>query len=350
MTNSLCTPVIQNSSPRMRRFLSIFWVLSLIAFTQALQPASPQPVVPGTPSYDLPIIDAHGHLQRKMSAEDLIRLMDLVGVSRIVLQPTVGWLGGSDEQALDYARRFPGRFIPFIGFQDGPLATPAELWLNPNQKELNYLGEVGGKLKNGKFFGWGEIILRYYGHDRPGGGKEPEINRPADSPLMFRIAELATRYRTPMIIHAEGEPLVVAAMGRLLSSYPDAQVIWAHNCGRQFVSEIRRLLKAHTNLFCDLGGMGNVSSYGTGWPRTMPWTALVDDPSGELNPEMRQLFEDFSDRFMVGMDCYFLESYQSYVARALRFRKWFSQLSPATASKLAHENAERILNLPPLAK
>jgi hypothetical protein len=285
-----------------------------------------------------------------MSAEDLIKLMDLAGVSRIVLQPTVGWLRGSDEQALDYARRFPGRFIPFIGFQDGPLATPAELWLRPNQQELNVLSQVEDKLKSGKFFGWGEIILRYYGHDRPGGGKEPEIDRPADSPLMLRIADLATRYRAPMNIHAEGEPLVVAAMERLLRSYPDAQVIWAHNCGRQHAVEIKRLLNGHPNLFCDLGGMQYINGYGIGWPRLMPWTSLVDDPQGQLLPEMRDLFEEFPDRFMVGMDCYFLESYQFYLPRALRSRAWFPQLTPATAAKLAHENAERILRLPPLAK
>ncbi len=335
----------------MRFFLVVLGLLSLALIVQSLQPATPQSAVPASPSYDLPIIDAHGHLQGKMSAEDLIKLMDLAGVSRIVLQPSVG-LGSTDEQALDYTRRFPGRFIPFIGFQDGPLATPGELWLAPNQQELNFLSQVEGKLGSGRFFGWGEIVLRYYGHEAtPAGGKEPEINRPADSPLMFRIADLATRYRAPMNIHAEGEPLVVAAMGRLLSTHPDAQVIWAHNCGRQSAAEIRRLLNGHPNLFCDLGGMTNTrDGYGSGWPRTMPWTFLVDDPSGQLFPEMKELFEEFPDRFMVGMDVYFLNSYQFYLPRALRFRRWFPQLEPTTAAKLAHENAERILRLPPLVK
>lgn len=333
----------------MQRFLVALGLLSLALITQSPQPAAPQSAALIAPSFDLPIIDAHGHLQAKMSAEDLIGLMDLAGVSRMVLQPSVG-LGATDEQALDYARRFPGRFIPFIGFQDGPLATPGELWLNPNQQELNFLSTVESKLRGGKFFGWGEIVLRYYGHEAtPAGGKEPEINRPADSPLMFRIADLGARYRTPMNIHAEGEPLVVAAMGRLLTSYPDAQVIWAHNCGRQSASEIRRLLNGHPNLSCDLGGMTNTrDGYGSGWPRMMPWTFLVDDLSGQLSPEMKELFDDLPDRFMVGMDVYFLNSYQFYLPRASRFRAWFHQLTPATAAKLAHENAERILRLPPL--
>ncbi len=330
----------------MRYFLAIFALLSLVLIAQ-----SPEPAAQVAPSYDLPIIDAHGHLQKKMSAEDLIQLMDLVGVSRIVLQPTLGE-GGTDEQALDYARRFPGRFIPFIGFQDGPLATPAELWLSPNQRELDFLNQVEGKLKSGKFFGWGEIVLRYYGREAGRTGrKEPEVNRPADSPLMFRIADLATRYQAPMIIHAEGEPLVVAAMGRLLRTYPDAQVIWAHNCGRQSAVEIRRLLNDHPNLFCDLGGMTNTGDgYGSGWPRMLPWTFLVDDPSGQFFPEMKELFEEFPDRLMVGMDVYFLNSYQFYLPRTSRFRMWFPQLKPATAARLAHENAERILRLPPLVK
>jgi hypothetical protein len=264
--------------------------------------------------------------------------------------PTLGE-GGTDEQALDYAQRYPGRFIPFIGFQEGPLATPAELWWNPNQRELNFLGEVEGKLQSGRFFGWGEIVLRYYAHPAgPGAQPKPEIDRPANSPLMFRIADLATRYHKPVNIHAEGEPLVVAAMGRLMTQYSDLVVIWAHNCGRQAAIEIRRLLRGHLNLYCDLGAMTNIEGYGAGWPRAMPWTALVDDVTGQLSEEMKDLFEEYPDRFMVGMDVYFYEAYPRYISRALRFHQWFTQLKPETAMKLAYQNAERILNLSPLVK
>lgn len=331
-----------------RAFQCAFFVL--IGLAVVLRPAALRATTVSAPVYDLAMVDAHGHLQRKMSAEDFLKLMDVVGVSRVVLMPTLGE-GGTDDQALDYARRYPGRFIPFIGFQDGPLATPAELWWNPDRKELAYLGVVEDKLRSGQFYGWGEIVLRYYGHAGGVAAKpEPEIDRPANSPLMFRIADLATRYHTPLNIHAEGEPLVVASMGRLLTQYPDLVVVWAHNCGRQSAVEIRRHLRGHPNLYCDLGGMTNTDGYGSGWPRSMRWTVLVDDPSGQLSAEMKDLFEEYSDRFMVGMDVYFYDAYPRYAPRAMRFRQWFDQLSPETARKLAHENAERLLKLPPLKK
>jgi len=51
---------------------------------------------------------------------------------------------------------------------------------------------------------------------------------------------------------------------------------------------------------------------------------------------------------MVGMDVYFYESYRFYAERVHRFRQLLSQLPPAAARKLAHENAERVLRLPPI--
>ena len=292
----------------------------------------------------LPIIDAHGHLQGAMSAESLVRLMDEAGVSRMVLQPTHGPQRGTDEQALSYARQYPNRFVPFIGFQNRPPIAPPRNWTNPTPEALAFLDSVEQKLRAGGFFGLGEIVLRYHGHYVPGAYCCAEVYRQADSPLMFRIAEMATRFEVPMIIHAEGEPKVVAGMERLVKSYPNGTFIWAHNCGRQSAVAIRRLLINHSNLYCDLGGMTNTRpfGYGTNWPRTTPWTFPIENGRGELFPEMKELFERFPDRFMVGMDVYFNRAYKFFPERVYRFRQLLSGLSPATARKLAYENAERL--------
>lgn len=295
----------------------------------------------------LPIIDVHGHLQKAMSAESLVRLMDEAGVSRMVLQPTHGQQRGTDEQALTYARQYPNRFVPFIGFQNRPPIAPPEAWTNPTPEALAFLDSVEQKLRAGGVFGLGEIVLRYHGHDEPGAPNCcPEVDHQADSPLMFRIAEMATRFEVPMIIHAEGEPKVVAGMERVLKAYPNASLIWAHNCGRQSAEAIRRLLINYSNLYCDLGGMTNTRpfGYGTNWPRSTPWVFPIENGRGSLFPEMKELFEQFPDRFMVGMDAYFNEAYKFFPERVYRFRQLISGLSPATARKLAYENAERLLD------
>jgi len=297
---------------------------------------------------DLPIVDVHGHLQEAMPAEELLRLMDESGVSRMVLQPTHGPQRGTDAQALSYARKYPARFVPFIGFQNRPPLRSLESWTDPTPAALAFLDSVETKLRGGGFFGLGEIVLRYHGHYEPGANCCAEVERPADSPFMFRIAELATRFQVPMILHAEGEPRAVAGMERLLKAYPRIAVIWAHNCGRQSAGAIERLLGEYANLYCDLGGMTHTQAfgYGTSWPRSTPWTFPIENGRGRLLAEMQDLIEQFPDRFMVGMDVYFTGAYRYFPERVHRFRQLLSGLSAATARKLAHENAERILNLP----
>jgi predicted TIM-barrel fold metal-dependent hydrolase len=82
--------------------------------------------------------------------------------------------------------------------------------------------------------------------------------------------------------------------------------------------------------------------YGTNWPRSTPWVFPVENGRGSLFPVMKELFEQFPDRFMVGMDVYFNEAYKFFPERVYRFRQLISGLSPATARKLAYENAERL--------
>jgi Tat protein secretion system quality control protein TatD with DNase activity len=297
---------------------------------------------------DLPLVDVHGHVQAAMSAEALVRLLDENGVSRMVLQATYGSPGGTDEQALHYAQKYPSRFIPFIGFQSQPALYQAWGRTPPTPAALAFLEGVEAKLKAGGFFGLGEVVLRYHGHAAAAGANCcPEVERSAASPLMARIADLAVRFQVPVIIHAEGEPKVVAGMEDLLRSYPGAVVVWAHNCGRQSAQAIDRLLREHANLHCDLGGMTYTRpfGYGASWPRGTPWVFPIEDGHGRLLEEVQRLFERFPDRFMVGMDVYFLGSYEFFPERVRRFRQLLSQLSPATARKLAHENAERVLRL-----
>ncbi len=94
----------------------------------------------------VPVVDFHTHLQRRVTAEYLIERMDEVGVTRMVLSPLYyrdapnGQFINerSDEQAADYARRYPDRFVPFVGMQCG---------------EMNHGGFWDGKMeKRGRFY------------------------------------------------------------------------------------------------------------------------------------------------------------------------------------------------------
>lgn len=82
---------------------------------------------------------------------------------------------------------------------------------------------------------------------------------------------------------------------------PKTEVIWAHNCGRASANQIKTLLARYPNLLCDLGGMMATadSGYGHYWPRKTPWMHLIE-AGGRLFPEMKELYETFPDRFLLG--------------------------------------------------
>jgi hypothetical protein len=305
------------------------------------------------PAPVLPIVDAHGHLNGDMSAERLIELMDAAGVRSLVLmarhyggEKAAGY--GTDKQALDYARRYPGRFLPFVAGQRREL-LPRSVWVAPNPTADAFLREAEALLQGGGYYGLGEFILRHYAYSNFGPQGGGDVDLPVDSPLMHRIARLAATYRVPVLFHAEAEPDVVAAAERLLAAESGTTFIWAHNCGRNSAEGIRALLARHPHLICDLGAMAapGRTGYGTLWPKRTPWMHVIEDGQGHLHPEMASLFEAFPDRFTIGTDAAHTPALDGYRGRIARFRVLLAQLRPETAMKLAHGNAERLFRLSP---
>ena len=333
--------------------IALACVLAISAFPYpAIQPE------PAADATDLPLVDFHEHLLGRMSADDLILLMNESGINRMVLMPN--GLSPSDvanpatdEQARTYGERFPGRFIPFVSLMVPVIQGrrgQRERWLRPDRATLDFLRQVENKLATGKFYGMGELIARHYGYANPDGGTVPEFDNPVDSPLVHKLAELAERYHVVMDIHAEGEAAVVEAMGRVLAAHPAATIVWAHNCGRSSVSKVRELLQRYPSLLCDLGGMAGTFGYVRGKNvRAEPWSTPIEDGQGHLLPEMKEVFEAFADRFVgIGMDAVHYALWRRYAMHVVRFRQLLSQLSPSAAQKIAHENAERLFHLRPL--
>jgi Tat protein secretion system quality control protein TatD with DNase activity len=304
---------------------------------------------------NIPVVDFHTHLQKNVTAEELVAHQNQVGVARMVLMPnwtkdrpgvSVDDAEGSDEQAIEYARRYPDRFVPFIGFQGRGLASP-EAWSWPSTIGQQRLRETEAKLRTGEFFGMGEFMLRFYPYTNRHGIISPsEIDCPPYSYLMRKFADLSARYKAPMVIHCEAEPKSKEEMIRLFEAHGDAIFVWAHNCGRSSSKDMDDMFNRFLNLFADLGGMvysgPNVEHYGVYFPRRTPWMYLVVDEKGVILPEMKPLFEKYADRFFVGTDIAHARVYKNYEAHLPRWRSFFSQLSPAAAHKIAYQNAERL--------
>jgi len=299
----------------------------------------------------LPIVDFHTHLNGDMEAKRLLELMGRTGVRTMVLMARyyrnpqdAGY--GSDMQATDFARTHRGRFIPFVAGQRGRLWRLARYaWENPESAGW-YLQEAEQKLLSGEFFGLGEFILYHHAYDLVGWGQlGNEVRLPADAPLMHRIAALGAKYGVPVLFHLEAEPEQTQQALRLFEANPDTTFIWAHNCGRASADQIRRLLGRFPRLMCDLGNMMVTSGrggYGRYWPKHTPYIHLVQADGGKVYPEMLRLFEDFSDRFLLGTDTAHTPALRFYEENIHAFRQMLSQMTPATARRIAYENAERL--------
>ena len=312
---------------------------------------------PGAAS--VPLVDVHNHLNADMKCEDLVADMDRTGVKSMVLmsrhysKPSDGGRA-TDEQALDCARMFPGRFIAFIGGQRDEMGPMRRTWSDPEERH-HLLWGMEEKLKTGRYRGIGEFILLHHAYNvKVSGETGGEVRIPVDQLLMIAIAALGAKYRVPVLFHAEAEPDAVEQAHRLFKAEPDTRFIWAHNCGRGSADQVRGFLEKYPNLICDLGRMHNgprtKGGYGTYWPRKTPWVHLVMNEDGSIVPEMKALFEAFPERFLIGADNAHTPVKKWYGYHMAIFRVMLAQLSPPAARRIACENAEGLFATPGGAK
>jgi Amidohydrolase len=305
--------------------------------------------VAGEP-YRGPLIDAHNHFGGSFDPETMVRAMRANGVRAMVVMARnypgpagKADLPGTDKMALDLAAKFPGRFIPLVGMQR-PMLTDAD-WSNPGHAVNALLKDTEKKLASGRFRGIGELIVRHFAYSR---GRHAELNKPIYSAFTRAISRLALRFNVPVVVHMEGDPALVKDFERLIGDYPKVIYVWAHNCGRSRAPVIRRVLAEHPNLMCDLSGMMNFGkrTYGAGWPRMESYTALME-VGGRFLPQMQAIYENFSDRFMIGTDIAHAPVMNDaiYGGRIQRFRTLLGTLNPDTAKQLAETNAVRIFHL-----
>lgn len=323
------------------------------ASAQARRPLAAIPAADGIAAAEVPVVDFHTHLQKRISAERLIELMDASGVTRVVLMPlyygdTGGSVNdgeGSDEQAAEYARRHPGRFVPFVGMQR-PDMNYGGFWAG-NRDTARLLEQTAAKLASGEFFGMGEFMLRFYPYtNRFGISATSDMDYPPFSYAMRKFADLSAKYAAPMVVHAEAEPEVADGMRKLLEAHPEAIVVWSHNCGRSSAAAIRGMMARHSNLYADLGGMaysgGPTQHYGIYWPRRTEWMHLVVDGHGNVERDMLALFNEYSTRFVIGTDVAHARVYERYGNHWPRWRYFLFQLEASTMHNIAYRNAERL--------
>ncbi len=272
-----------------------------------------------------------------LTPDALISMLDQAGVRRIVLMPLGTRVTDRPQLVLSAYEAYPDRVIPFLGLNGVATIT---------RSLLDYLD---GQLSGGQFQGMGEILSRHYSFSRttPGGSsvEAGDFTIPMDSPGVLDLMCLAAKHNVVLTVHMESTAETVAALERALQQSPNTKVIWAHqthiktyggsapeNARTADPEEIAALMDRHPNLYADIAP-GFESRY------------LVA-ADGQLPDRWRDLYETYSDRFVVGHDLPFLAQWNEpeiFLNKVTLIRRWLSQLGPSAQRKLAYENMERIL-------
>lgn len=295
----------------------------------------------------LPIADAHFHLMRFMTPEDLKARMEKNNVRWVVSSGAQGGPGlpspaVRDAQALE---RIGPNFLPAVGasdiyvaerdvgvaFYDGEATAP---------RRQAVLDVIDNAFKSGR------PVLPETFPNAENSSADPMRRRrlATDGPFFKALYDVATRNGRPLVMHLEWHPESMRQLESLLATQPKGVLVLQH-CGKTTrAAQIRPVLEKYPQVFCDLAFRSPPQSTNesrTDPNRTIFWHSVF---GGGIKPDWRSLIEDFPDRFMVAIDD--VHSWSEYDDVVVAIRKGLlPQLKPETAEKLAYRNAVRVFQL-----
>jgi len=284
---------------------------------------------------DVTIADVHMHPTHEYGPSDVLAWMDRNGVQWAGL----GARNGGRDAREDYAKVMGKRYIPFGGQSqlneiwraDGNEATAdAE---NEDFKAL--MSVLEEDFKAGKLKGIGEIFAnaRFAKHWR---GRK----MPIDSPTMKIMYDLATKYGGVINMHVQFDKDSIKQLKSLAAHNLAGKIIMAHCGSTSTAQEVREVLKAHQNIYCDLSAR-HPPKLNKKVMKKRPQMKIFT--AGGLESDWRDLIEDMPDRFMVGTDTKSEGHYDKAIATIRS--GLLANLKPETVEKVAYRNAQKLLGL-----
>ena len=320
--------------------------LMLALLATALAGALPAQAQNPTQANQLPIADAHFHLMRYMTPEDLKVHMD---------RHQVKWVVSAGPQSLGpnpwprdvaAADLLGHRYLAAAGWGEmvkGERDHGTKIYTDADSLPRK---DVFRRLKDQ--LATGQRVIAETFPNAITSSVDPLRQRrlPTDAPYFQELFAIAKAFGTPLPMHMQWHPESAAQLETLLASDRQGVVVLSH-CGKDTVAkDIRPLLDKHPNLFCDLGfrSTPQAEKEGKRWPeRIVFWGHSLLQKAG-VKPDWKQLIEDHPDRFMVAIDD--VQSWEEYAGVVAAIRQGLlAQLTPETAEKVAYRNAVRIYGL-----
>lgn len=318
----------------------------------------------------VPWVDVHVHPNSgSYSVKSIIKTMQDDPWAKAVLMPTPQ--NDNPWKLEDYykaAKKYPGRLVYLGGggtlnpmiHADSPDGVVSE------KLKKRFIKRAEDIIKKGAV-GFGEIAILHPSLERG----HPFESVEGDHPLLLALADIAAKHNLVIDIH--NDPVVediktpdwlnpksnppmlkrnIDSFERLLAHNREAKIIWAH-AGSDIIGHwtpglTRELLEKHPNLYMSL-------RMTKGRMQNPPAGNFPMGPAG-IKPGWLNIFNDFSDRFVIGNDQFFVRSGgngpgATFSKAAVKMRattnRFLSLLPDDLARKIGYENATRLYKLKP---
>ena len=321
-------------------------------------------------------VDTHNHLVGRTSrgvtrqfdyenpAKTAIATMDTTGVKTSLVMPMPQGVKQKNRLYLDdilpVVKRYPGRFALLGG--GGSLNVMIQKAVKSGRVTeaiKNEFDATASELVKKGIVGFGEMTAEHFSMR----SDHPYVSAPPDHPLFLRLADLAAKYDIPIDLHMEAIPEEsqlpsrlqsppnpqilkpnIGSFKRLLDHNKDARIIWVHfgwdSTGKRTVDLTRKLLLQHSNLYLSIRVAGGMQA------RNVVRSTFPLDSEGRIKKEWLALFQEFSDRFVIGSDEIILRGNRHPSAGSIKSTVGLLQQLPEELQrKIGYENAYRLYKL-----
>ena len=275
-------------------------------------------------------IDAHSQVSSERVLQRVIPLMDQAGVLRTILS---GRLKLDSNDIADFAERYPGRIIASIRTKGGAYKKNKKAYYKALKREV----------ASGRFCAIAELLM----HHAPKGAKADKVVVYPNDERVNEALKHARKKGWPLVVHIEFASLsrderrkFMKMLRDMLHKYTKHPFAMIH-MGQLGVDDVRQLIESHDNVYFMTSHTNPLAIRKS----NQPWTNMF---KGEvLAHEWRELVVKHPDRFILAFDNVWPDHWGDFFLREAEYwRKAFAALPNEVAHAIAHDNAERLWNIP----
>ncbi|MDG6773416.1 amidohydrolase family protein [Thiomicrorhabdus sp. ZW0627] len=253
---------------------------------------------------EMPIFDSHLHYGgedvKAYAPKEIMAIFDRSQVTHALISSTPN---DGTEALYHYA---PKRIIPFLGVYE--TLKDKRDWMY----DETVVAKAEEALKKGFYRGLGEFHI--FAKDKK-------------SPVFKGLVKLAEKHGLMLQAHGDAE-----IIDEIFAIAPKVTVLWAHMGTRPEPDFLRSVLQRHPDrLYIDTSVRDTLLLGTDGYSKHRG-----------LTDEWKKLFIDYQDRFLVAVDTFSVNRWNTFDSVVKDIRSWLSQLPEPVARKLAYENARKL--------